>query len=242
MLASTFKNALPTEMRDREQLLDHLEKAMRCNSIETMSLLLSVIVVGTDKPFRKDECLATHAENLLRCTFDRDGAECALSLLNCLAESVLERHSDTQRAERASNEPPPKRNKVQRQQEVERHCSPGPDSTRLVELAKEALAYGTTSDHPSAPPVKSAKRVARACLLHTHRLRKTIPSEGLTEGGDIWPPYEADMPRSMSSRGGFGGFDLSEGAEPTPVQWVNEVRTNPASLTLPSPDGPPILS
>jgi len=64
--------------------------------------------------------------------------------------------------------------------------------------------------------------VAKVCLLHVHRLERTRPSlKTPIAPGLSWPTLPHDMPSALGKR--VGGFDLSEGASPQPVSWVNEL-------------------
>jgi hypothetical protein len=109
-------------------------------------------------------------------------------------------------------------------------CGSAPKAAGLVTLVREALAQP-----------EPANRVAHALLLQTHRLCKTPPDDedapnagldaelcGCAIDGLSWPVVAADMPQAHAARGlatgrAIGGWDLSEGAEPTPVQWLNQV-------------------
>lgn len=216
-----------------EKLQTRLRRAMRSNFVDSAAHLLSLTVAGTgdavdpvsaSRPLRESDGLARGAEQLLRETFARDGAECALTLLNCLEERRRRLHEQERKRldeqEMQTHGKKQKTTREERQKEKERHCAPAPNSAGLLELAKEALT------HQPAP----AKRVARACLLHAHRLRGMVvdPSQCEADLGVPWPRAVADMPPELAGgEGTCGGFDLSDGAEPVPVQWVNTVRLPP---------------
>jgi len=63
--------------------------------------------------------------------------------------------------------------------------------------------------------------VARALLLQASRLRKAVLED-----------YIRAVPDDMPAELGFGGVDLSDGAEPKPIQWINEVDNSRPPLFL----------
>lgn len=66
--------------------------------------------------------------------------------------------------------------------------------------------------------------MARSLLLQALRLRHDDwdPDEPPTLDGVPWPLMAADMPQEI----GHGGYDLSDGAEPVGVQWINNVDSS----------------
>ena len=196
-----------------------LYRAMKANEVEALSCLLAVTAKGSDCEVRDEEWLAESAEELLRATFHKDGAECALSLLAALEQRRRAKEAQAPKPEVGQKRERPSH--LQRILEAQKFCEPGPKADGLVKLAREALAQQP----------EPAKRVARAILLQTHRLCKTDLDEGFetdrwkelsralncrTEGLE-WPAIESDMP------GKNGGWDLAEGADTMSVQWINEV-------------------
>ena len=169
----------------RHQIPKLLVRAIQANEVELLSLILSL-------PTKRDPsmslrewddwiCGKFQQGRLLEETLTNDSAECALALLNCLE----------QRRQRLDARPPePLPDGLTRQQRREHHCLPGVD--RVADL--EALAGRAMA--------QSATRVARASLLHAHRL---LPNKRPVVGGELkydrpagqqpvpWPAPPCDM-------------------------------------------------
>ena len=148
----------------------------------------------------QEQQLKKAAPSLLKVAVDENAAECALALLNYVYE--VRRRSlvgDT------SRRPP----EVKEEDWRERNVPQGLRSTELARLARGAIDRGNT-------------RVARVLLLFAHRLQKSehmMDAVAAECGWPAWPPVAAEeRPGAV-----VGGWDLSEGAEPVPVSWVNEV-------------------
>ena len=214
-----------------------VRQAFSQNDVDALCMLLSVDWIDFERS----------SIELLRHATTNDAAECALMLMNHLEENRRERwrtycapggpaeHKEPLEMKRKREDEEIKE-KRGRQKIYEEHikareaqCINGaPDSRALLTLADEAMAR-----EPSP-----ALRCARAFLLQAHRLRKKVPRVGrpllgadgcvlLARDGQPcipYPPTPSDLPKALlASQGARGGFDLSLGAEPVPLQWCNEV-------------------
>ncbi len=94
----------------------------------------------------------------------------------------------------------------------------GDDPEYICERAAELLRFARQQYSAETP----RRRVAKACLLHAMRLCELSPHSSNQREllGLEWWPLATDLPKDLAT---LGGYDLSEGAEPKPVMWINEV-------------------
>lgn len=124
---------LPPSRPSDASLHQLLRLAMLSNSVEALSHLL-VCTASDGVEMSRHPWLEENAEALLRATFPLDGAECCLTLLNCLEERRRKKQDDS-----SLEDPAQRRTMEQFVSFGESFCDPAPNSSRLIKLASEAL-------------------------------------------------------------------------------------------------------
>ena len=184
-----------------EDVREHMQRALRSNADDALSILLSELQ-RRDKVDALSKLLIDHADALIDVAVEAEASECLLMLLNAIYSVDYKR--------RDAGTPPI--------------------------VTKEGLvmkAMGVRQDPGQAFEDGGKRRVVRVLLLHYLRMQpyeklwKVVKNGGVKAGGHTvqWPSVPKDFPPEMCAAQGVkaGGFDLSDGAEVVPVQWVNEV-------------------
>ena len=239
-LAELMEKLPQMERADFERLV---QLAVQNNAVDALSLLFTSELDGT--PFAQQAWLAENVAALLDIAEEHEAVECSLMILNELEVKRLHRVatqiSSLTNAEGGGTDAMEERkaNALLPPICVE-DVTPFKLLTRAKRVLEKAELDPVTQMH--RPEDGGRLRLARVLILQTVRLQAVKLNErkkthefqakdpSTSETVEVaWPSTPCDFSKEMCEAKGckVGGFDLSEGAEAVPVQWVNEVDKKP---------------
>lgn len=241
-LAELMENLPQMERADFERLV---QLAVQNNAVDALSLLFTSELDGT--PFAEQAWLAENVAALLDIAEENEAVECSLMILNELEVKRQHRvktqiNSLTNAEEGGADAMEERKAQALAPPICVEDVTPFKLLTRAKRVLEKAEVDPVTQMH--RPEDGGRLRLARVLMLQTARLQaKKLNEKKNTHGFQAtdpstsekvevtWPSTPCDFSKEMCEAKGckVGGFDLSEGAEAVPVQWVNDVdkRTPP---------------
>lgn len=225
----------PPQM-DRADFERLVRLAVQNNAVDALSLLFTSELEGTaEQTPWLEPWLAQHVAALLDLAEEHESVECSLMIINEL--EVKRQHRVNAQINSLTNTEEGGADAMEKRKAqalLPPMCVEDVTPFKLLTRAKRILEK--TED-------VGRLRLARVLILQTARLqaqkmndvkkssRVLVATDPTTsETVEVtWPSTPCDFSKEMCEAKGckVGGFDLSEGAEAVPVQWVNEVDKKP---------------